>query len=133
MAYDPTPIDKGFASTASMGAEGSMGRQGAQPMQKGKPVDNAGPSNERAPYHRNPNVAVDKNFNARNPGVGKKSPDATMQKGRPVPNARPTPGTLPGVTGDFLRASAQTMASTYHLGNKPLPWQNGGGGKKKQP
>jgi len=128
MAYDPSPIDKGFDSTSGMGAEGALSRRvldpaSGKPMQKGSPVDNAGPSNERAPYHRNPNVAVDKDFNARNPGVGKKSPYAVMQKGNPVPNATASTKTLGGAAGDFLRAGAQTMADTYHLGNKP--------GKKK--
>lgn len=85
---------------------------------KGAPV--AGPPKPKA---RSPFVDYDEAGNVRNPAVGKNSPDATMQKGRPVPNARPTPGTLPGVTGDFLRAGAQTLADTYHLGDKPLPFQ----------
>lgn len=75
------------------------------------------------PRSRNPNVEYDEAGNVRNPAVGKGSPYATMQKGRPVPNATATPGTLPGATGDFLRAGAQTLADTYHLGDKPLPFQ----------
>jgi hypothetical protein len=85
---------------------------------KSAPV--AGPPKPKA---RSPFVDYDEAGNALNPQVGKgpSSPFRTMKKGDPVPTAYSgTPGSKIAQTA---RDVGQTLADTYHLGDKPLPWQ----------